>query len=365
MPEYEDRVSPRVDVLLVTSGLGPRLGGIGCVSQSVLDTLRDNWRAEVVTASPDRSRIARRINLWASMLASRTHRPRLVLYDHIGLSRIHPWVPWPHGTRYAILLYGFEVWRALPPSQRRIIERASMLLAISQTAVDQARRHNPWLPRVRVMHLGVAQPQGPRAVSPAAPLLVLVSRVDANDPSKSHEEILNAWPTIRAAVPSARFVAIGGGSDLERFRRRVRVERLAGVEFLGFLTDAERDTWLRQATAAFALGREEGFGLANVEAAAMGIPLIGLPNTVLDELFPKNAGVRFVRSLRPEDIAETAIELLRDPKKAAELGERGRAHALDHYTQEHFRDRFLSNIGLVLQQQPQRLEQQPKRGVTA
>jgi phosphatidylinositol alpha-1,6-mannosyltransferase len=136
---------------------------------------------------------------------------------------------------------------------------------------------------------------------------------------------------------------------VDRLRARVRSERLEGVEFTGFATSEERDGWLQQARAAFALGRVEGFGLANVEAAGIGLPLIGLPNTVLEELFPENVGVRFVRSLRPSDIAEAAIELLREPHRAAELGARGRAHVLSNYTQAHFRARFLGTLGPVME----------------
>jgi spore maturation protein CgeB len=81
----------------------------------------------------------------------------------------------------------------------------------------------------------------------------------------------------------------------------------------------------------------------------MGVPLIGLPGTVLEELFPPDTGVRFVRSLGASDIAETVIELLREPDHAAELGARGRAHVLAHYTHHHFRDRLLSAFGAALQ----------------
>ena len=154
-------VVPRIralDVLLVTSGLGPRYGGIGCVSQSMRDILQSRWRLRVVTSPPERSPLSRRARLWSSLFATVPRRPRLLLYEHRGLARIHPWVPWPRGTRYGILLCGREVWSPLPPSQRRILEGADCLLAISQTTVDEARRHNPWLPPVPVVHLGVEAP---------------------------------------------------------------------------------------------------------------------------------------------------------------------------------------------------------------
>ena len=56
-----------------------------------------------------------------------------------------------------------------------------------------------------------------------------------------------------------------------------------------------------------------------------------------------------MRSLRASDIAEAVIELLREPDRAAELGERGRAHVLAHYTHDHFRARLLSTLGAALE----------------
>src|SRR5262245_9444945 len=163
-----------VDVLLVSSGLGPRLGGIGRASQSMHDAIQSHWHATVVTAPPERSRLARRGALWSALLVSLPRRPRLVLYEHRGLARVHRWVPWPRRTKYAILLCGLEVWHRFSASQRRVVERADCLIAISQTTVDEARKHNPWLPPARVVHLGVDVPACVTAVSRSSPLLALV-----------------------------------------------------------------------------------------------------------------------------------------------------------------------------------------------
>src|SRR3954453_14871860 len=110
-PRVTDRQAPRaldqqnrsnavprsrgLDVLLVTSGLGPRYGGIGCVSQSMRDILQSRWRLRVVTSRPERSPLNRRAMLWSSLFATVPRRPHLILYEHRGLARIHPWVPWP------------------------------------------------------------------------------------------------------------------------------------------------------------------------------------------------------------------------------------------------------------------------------
>jgi phosphatidylinositol alpha-1,6-mannosyltransferase len=135
-------------------------------------------------------------------------------------------------------MMGYELWHPFPPSERDVIEGADCLLS---TTVDETRRHNPWLPPARVLHLGVDLSQRAESALHAKPLLVLVSRVDTCDRFKGHDLILDAWPAVLTAVPDARFVAIGGGSDLEMLRGRVRSERLDGVEFTGFVSPDERD----------------------------------------------------------------------------------------------------------------------------
>ena len=173
--------SLRLDALLVTSGLGPRLGGIGRVAQDMLQGMRARWSVGLATVPPGLPRVVRGARLYASLLASAARRPRLVLYEHRGLATLHAFVPGLRAVPYAIFLHGFEVWRPLSPAQRRVIEGAQGLLANSQTTVDEARKHNPWLSGVDIVHLGVDVPSSAHREAPASPLLVLVGRADASE----------------------------------------------------------------------------------------------------------------------------------------------------------------------------------------
>ena len=318
------------------------MGGIGQVSEALVSALGQLGAPEVVTVKPGLPSTLR--GAWLAARLSRVApRARLVLYEHRGLALVHAALPLGRATPYAIFLHGVEIWRPLSTHQRRAVERASFLLANSRTTVLEARRHNPWLPDVTVVPLGVSVPHRPRAPG-SEPLAVLVGRLDPGERYKGHDEILDAWPAIRQAVPSARFVIIGDGADRPRLEARVRAEGLRGVELTGFVTRAEKEGWLERARFAFALGRCEGFGLANVEAAACGVPLLGLRGTVLDELFPDEVGVRFLRDATPASIARGAIALFTDADAADALGARGRDHVLSHYTLAHFEQRSVDAL---------------------
>jgi phosphatidylinositol alpha-1,6-mannosyltransferase len=334
----------RSDVLFVTSGLGAEMGGIGTASDDMVRVLQSMARVTVVVSTPSPSRTTRAARLYTQLSLASLRGPRLVFYEHRGLAALHALVPGLRALPYAIFLHGFEIWGKLTRWQRHTLEGASLLLTNSQTTIDEARRRNPWLPRATVVHLGVQVPERVPERTSTLPLLVMVGRLDSAERFKGHDQVLDAWPQIQAAVPEARFIAIGAGNDIERLRERAQREGLVNVELTGFISEHAKDDWLRSARAVFALGRVEGFGLANVEAAALGIPLIGLGGTVLDELFPADVGVRVVPSLEPAHVAAAAIELLRDPVAAAALGQRGRQHVLAHYTRDRFAERFRAAV---------------------
>jgi glycosyltransferase involved in cell wall biosynthesis len=66
--------------------------------------------------------------------------------------------------------------------------------------------------------------------------------------------------------------------------------------------------------------KQEGFGLAGVEAASFGVPLLGLAGSVTEELFPTGTGAVIAKDLSRESIAEAAIPVLRSGQHAWELG---------------------------------------------
>jgi phosphatidylinositol alpha-1,6-mannosyltransferase len=165
---------------------------------------------------------------------------------------------------------------------------------------------------------------------------------------KGHDAVMNAWPLIRSAVPSARLVIVGTGSDEPRLRRRVEQERLEAIEFCGRLSDADRNRAYRSARLLFYPSEQEGFGLAGIEAAAFGVPVLGLAGTVTGELFP-DGEVVLAKDLGRESIAEAAIPVLTDPHLATALGHAGRRKVENTFLEEHFAARFRQALGPLIQ----------------
>jgi glycosyltransferase involved in cell wall biosynthesis len=157
---------------------------------------------------------------------------------------------------------------------------------------------------------------------------------------KGHDSVMDAWPLIKSSVPDARLVIVGTGNDKHRLENRVKTEHLTGVEFSGWIDDAQRDQMYRSCRMLFYPSKQEGYGLAGAEAASFGVPVLGLAGTVTEELFPPGTGAVVAKDLSRENIAEAAIPLLRNAQHAQALGSAGAARVNAVFLKEHFAGRL-------------------------
>jgi len=152
------------------------------------------------------------------------------------------------------------------------------------------------------------------------PLIGIVARLV---PIKAHEVLLEAAPIIRAAVPESTFLIIGDGerrADLESLARQLGVAD--ATRFLGWRDDM-REVYADLDVVTLC-SNNEGSPVALIEALAAARPVVstrvgGVPNVVADG----ESGL-LVPPRDPAAFAEAVIALLRDPGRAARLGQAGR-----------------------------------------
>jgi len=337
----------RRKVVLVTSGLGTAHGGIGVVSQSILKALASEhevavWRHPVALPRPLRKGMFAARGLWASL-----NRPDFIFYEHVHLAAIHGLLPRLDRVPYGVFLHGIEVWEPLVSRRREALLRANILLSNSASTVAAARAVNPWLPEVQVTWLGVARRETAVRVGELPPVGLIVGRMASVERLKGHDPVLDAWPEVQQAIPDAKLLIVGGGNDLARLKRRVTQEQIAGVEFLGRLSDEERDRLYARCRLFFFPSKQEGFGLAGVEAAAAGVPVLGLAGTVMSELFP-DGGAILLNDLRAASITEAAVHVLGDSAYATAVGTAARKRVEEKFLEEHFIARFQAAVKPLL-----------------
>ncbi len=161
------------------------------------------------------------------------------------------------------------------------------------------------------------------------PVVVCVSRLV---PRKGQDTLIAAMPRVLAAVPDAVLLVVGGGpyrAELEKQAASLGVA--SSVHFTGAVPWEDLPAHFG-AGDVFAMpcrtrrgGLDvEGLGIVYLEASATGLPVVagdsgGAPDAVLDG---ETGWV--VRGGSPDETADRAVELLRDPALRARMGARGR-----------------------------------------
>jgi len=366
--------------LVVTNDFPPRIGGIESFVAAACRLLDDD--VVVYTSGPpgaaasDAARGFPVVRDGGLLLPTGrvARRAATLLRDH-GASRVLVGAAMPLGLlapglrragaeAVVALTHGHEVWWATVPGARTALRRVGdacdHLTTISGFTAD---RIAPALsPAARSRLLRLPPPVDPDVFRPAAdplatgttPTVVAVGRFVAQ---KGFDVLLQAWPGVVAGLgPAAqpRLVLVGDGPQAARLHGVVDRLGIAGtVAFAGALPAREVAEQLRAAHV-FALPvrtrwaglNPEGLGLAALEAACCGLPVLvgdsgGAPETLLEGVtghaLPGDDPAAWTRAL---------LELLGDPARAAALGRRGRQHVADRFGPEQARRTLRAALGL-------------------
>jgi phosphatidylinositol alpha-1,6-mannosyltransferase len=327
----------------VCSEPGPRGGGVGVFSAQVIRALASQHD---VSVSVFHSKLPR----WRRRALFALHAPDLMLagedllfYCHLDLASAELGLQRLRKRRYAVFLHGMEAWIPLPATRKRVVCGAWRVLANSQTSVDLARKANPWWPQTKVVHLGVDDPgpPHPRATKPGA---LMLGRMDSSERMKGHDVVLDSWPAVTAVQPGAELWMVGEGDDVPRLQRMADERGLRNVSFLGFVSDARKRELLEEARVLLLPSRQEGFGLAAVEAAAAGVPVIALRNTALEEVFGDCPAALLADQATGEALAKVLVPLMADGERARQAGAAVREFVTTRYLFSHFQERLLKAV---------------------
>ncbi len=154
----------------------------------------------------------------------------------------------------------------------------------------------------------------------SGPLAVCVGRLSRQ---KGQDVLLDAWPSVREAVPDAGLVLVGDGPD-----RAELVDRAPeGVRFVG---RADPRNWYLAADVVVLPSRWEGMALVLLEAAACGRSLVATDVAGAREVVAPGARSAVVPPGDAAALAAAVVLRLQDRRAADEEGERVRRHVLEH-----------------------------------
>ena len=182
-------------------------------------------------------------------------------------------------------LHGVEAWPTPGAAIRRAARRARLITSVSRHTRDCALRWCDIDPaRVRVLPNTV----DPRFAPGSAPealrrrfalegrrVLLTVSRLASAERYKGHDRIIAAMPKILSCRPDAIYLIAGEGDDRARLQALARETGMAAhVRFAGQVSADDLPNVYRLADAFAMPSTGEGFGIAFLEAAASGLPIV-------------------------------------------------------------------------------------------
>jgi teichuronic acid biosynthesis glycosyltransferase TuaC len=344
-----------VQVLALHRLVPPRASlaaGPASAASALMDLLREERRqirdglpiAYLPYVSPPRERSYPNWGAWAAPTVAYGLR-RLRRSFPFELIHAHNAVPAGDSVRLArpsvpfiVSVHGGDVLYTAPRSEAgadavaRGLGSARLVLANSQGIAELARAHGAG--ETRVVHLGADLPAASRpARGDAPPTLVTVGHLIAR---KRHADVVRVLAVLSQKHPTLRYAIVGEGPEriaLEGLAARLGVA--ARVEFHGQLAP-DRAVALSQRSTLFVMpSTEEAFGVAYVEAMAGSVPAIGCRGEPgPEEIAAAGDGLVLVPPGDVERLTQRIDELLRDPHRLREAGQRARATVAAYFTWE-------------------------------
>lgn len=271
--------------------------------------------------------------------------PDLILFGHIALSPLALLAPGAgKGRKSAVITYGIEVWRELSTGEKKALQRAEAVLAISDYTRDEVIQRGELAPaRVKLFPCALdpfwRADEASTAEEATPPLLLTVSRLTAGDAYKGVDSVIESLPAVIREFGAVDYRVVGSGDDLPRLR--ALAERLGVsdcVTFTGALTDAALQDCYRRCSVFVMPSEGEGFGIVFLEAMAYAKAVIGgahagTPSVVADG----ETGLLVERS-DIEGLSAAITQILRDDRLRQRLGSAGKQRLLDKFVFARFEE---------------------------
>ncbi len=251
------------------------------------------------------------------------------------------------GMPYAVIAHGTDILSARRMPRRRRLLRLVLghaLAIVANSRFTAGLLKEEGVAKIEIVPPGVpSRPPLQRSGTDAGNAIISIGRLV---PRKGFDTLIKAMPAVIKEVPGAAAKIIGRGDyydELVRLAHELRVEIF--VELVTNASDDDKTKALSEAEVFVLAAREtgfdvEGFGIAALEASAMGLPVIagrsgGAPETVVNGV----TGI-IIEPDDPKSLADALIRLLKNPEEARKMGEEGRKYVNHEYSAAKSAERF-------------------------
>ena len=150
---------------------------------------------------------------------------------------------------------------------------------------------------------------------------------------KNLDTVIKAFKIVVAKDQDARLIVTGDGPLFAEWKRLTEELNLGkNIQFVGFISEKEKELLLMNCIALIFPSVVEGFGLTILEALAMAKPVLVADIEPVNELVESGSdGYKIVHYYDENEWAEKIITLLNSPQRTIEMGQKGRQKVIDKY----------------------------------
>lgn len=147
-------------------------------------------------------------------------------------------------------------------------------------------------------------------------------------PSKGIGDLIKIWELVCQKIPTAQLAIIGKGSkeNITTLKSRIKEQDLdKNIDVLGYLSDNEAFSIIKSSSVFLFPSHEEGFGIAALQAQALGTPVVAWDLPVFKEIFPD--GMVTIQKGDHAAFAQEILQLLTKNSLREELSRRALKNA--------------------------------------
>ncbi|MGC9202642.1 MAG: glycosyltransferase family 4 protein [Thermoproteota archaeon] len=156
---------------------------------------------------------------------------------------------------------------------------------------------------------------------------VFIGRISSD---KGAFDLINIWKKVTSNEPNAKLKVAGIPAEIDKWKKQIKENNLMdSIHYMGVLNNEEVYELLGESLVFCFPSHLEGAGIAVAEAMYCGLPVVAWKIPAIQELFGEAEGVFLVEQGNYDDFANKVVELLRNKKKALDLGEKNKNYILE------------------------------------
>lgn len=149
--------------------------------------------------------------------------------------------------------------------------------------------------------------------------------------SKGIDHLLRAWKTVEEIRDDCRLFIAGKGPQENEFRELAHSLGLKRCQFLGFLTEAEKQVWLEKTSIYVFPTLIEGLPISLLEALRQGLPVVTTDTWGARDVVKDGENGILVPTCAPNELSAAILQLMNSPDQCAIMSKNNLKRSEQYY----------------------------------